>query len=160
MSDSGPILCPNPECREPKGFIDRSTWVVRFRENPIVTFLLDEGPFGMNDLALRDFAPEDREQFAMLIGYSVSGFSELSYVSDRSYRMAVQAAEVLTANQEGNMKPQDHKHWPNLNEQERESVQDLAKNTARTLGVTEANSIGYAMVSLLADSHESRGIGQ
>ncbi len=25
MSDSGPILCPNPECREPKGFIDRST---------------------------------------------------------------------------------------------------------------------------------------
>ncbi len=115
-------------------------------------------PVGLDDHGVVRF--RDREQFAMLIGYSVSGFSELSYVSDRSYRMAVQAAEVLTANQEGNMKPQDHKHWPNLNEQERESVQDLAKNTARTLGVTEADSIGYAMVSVLADSHESRGIGQ
>jgi hypothetical protein len=44
----------------------------------------------MNDLALMPFSNEDREQFAQLIGYSVSGFGELPYAS----AMAVMAADV------------------------------------------------------------------
>ena len=39
----------------------------------------------MNELACMDFSQEDSEQFAQLIGYSVSGFSELSYVSNDTY---------------------------------------------------------------------------
>ena len=54
--------------------------VLRFKENAIVKFLLDEGPLDMNALARMPFSAEDREQFAQLIGYSVVGFYDLSYV--------------------------------------------------------------------------------
>ncbi len=67
----------------------------RFVENPIVRYLLDAGPFDMNDLAIRfhgDEHREDAEQFAQLIGYSLGGFSELSYVSDEAYKAAYKAA--------------------------------------------------------------------
>lgn len=51
----------------------------RFKENAIVRFLLDDGPNDMNRLARMPFSAEDRRQFAQLIGYSVSGYEELSY---------------------------------------------------------------------------------
>lgn len=62
--------------------------VVRFKANAIVQHLLDAGPFDMNALARMDFTDEDRAHFAQLIGYSLSGFSELSYVSDDTYAAA------------------------------------------------------------------------
>ena len=62
--------------------------VKRFKANAIVRFLLDAGPFDMNQLALMKFSREDREQFAQLIGYSVTGFGELQYVSDEAYKKA------------------------------------------------------------------------
>lgn len=55
----------------------------RFKANAIVRFLLDDGPNDLNRLARIPFSDEDREQLAQLIGYSVSGFAELSYASDR-----------------------------------------------------------------------------
>ncbi len=61
---------------------------LRFKRNAIVRYLLDEGPFDMNKLTLLPFSQEDREQFAQLIGYSLSGFGELSYVSDETYDRA------------------------------------------------------------------------
>ena len=66
--------------------------VMRFKENKIVRFLLDAGQFDMNQLAMMEFSNDDREQFAQLIGYSLSGFSELSYVSDETY----EAADLLS----------------------------------------------------------------
>lgn len=60
----------------------------RFVSNQIVEYLLDNGGIDMNDLALIDFDDEDREQFAQLIGYSVSGYISLSYVSDDSAAQA------------------------------------------------------------------------
>ena len=60
----------------------------RFKQNAIVRFLLDAGPFDMNALAHMPFDAADREQFAQLIGYSVSGYGDLSYVSDESYEAA------------------------------------------------------------------------
>lgn len=69
--------------------------VIRFRRNAIVAFLLDAGPYDMNKLAMMPFSNEDREQFAMLIGYSVSGFGDLPYVSDETYAQAKAAAERL-----------------------------------------------------------------
>ncbi len=62
--------------------------VLRFKKNSIVVFLLDNGGFDLNKLARMDFSKEDREQFAQLIGYSLSGFGELSYVSDETYSAA------------------------------------------------------------------------
>jgi hypothetical protein len=48
----------------------------------------------MNHLAEMDFSAEDREQFAQLIGYSLSGFGELDYVSDATYDAAVRMHEA------------------------------------------------------------------
>ncbi len=62
--------------------------VVRFKQNAIVRFLLDDGPFDLNQLAAMSFADEDREQFAQLIGYSLCGFGELSYATNKTYEAA------------------------------------------------------------------------
>lgn len=66
--------------------------VMRFKPNAIVQFLLDNGPFDMNALARLPFSAEDRMQFAQLIGYSVCGYGDLSYVSDESCDEADAAA--------------------------------------------------------------------
>lgn len=62
--------------------------VSRFKQNAIVRFLLDHGPFDMNQIGAMEFSAEDREQFAQLIGYSLSGFGDLDYVSDATYEIA------------------------------------------------------------------------
>lgn len=68
--------------------------VVRFKKNAVVRYLLDEGGITLNDLATRiEFSREDREQFAQLLGYSVSGFGELSYASPET----VAAADLIAA---------------------------------------------------------------
>lgn len=68
---------------------------LRFKHNRIVAFLLDAGPFDMNQLAVMDFSREDREQFAQLIGYSLGGFSELSYVRNKTYKRAAESAPAV-----------------------------------------------------------------
>ena len=62
--------------------------VIRFRKNTIVCFLLENGPWDLNKLARIPFSNEDRQQFAQLIGYSLSGYGELPYVDDEAYEMA------------------------------------------------------------------------
>lgn len=74
--------------------------VVRFKRNNMVNHLYKWAAargMGMNKLACLDFTPEDRMQFAQLIGYSVSGYGSLSYVTDESYRAAAAQAEALLA---------------------------------------------------------------
>lgn len=74
-------------------YLDEGT--PRFKENAIVKFLLEDGPNDMNRLARIPFTGEDREQFAQLIGYSVSGFGELPYVSEDAYDAAMVEARKL-----------------------------------------------------------------
>ena len=62
--------------------------VIRFHPNAVVQHLLDHGGLSLNDLAEVDLPREDMEQFAQLIGYSLSGFGDLSYVSDDTYEAA------------------------------------------------------------------------
>lgn len=69
--------------------------VIRFKANAIVRYLLDTGPFDMNYLAMIPFSTEDRVQFAQLIGYSVSGFGDLSYVDQVTIDKADQLVEEL-----------------------------------------------------------------
>jgi hypothetical protein len=61
----------------------------RFVRNRIVEKLLEVAPIDLNDIACMDFTSNEREQFAQLIGYSVSGFGELSYTSNESYETAI-----------------------------------------------------------------------
>jgi hypothetical protein len=66
------------------------------------------GKINLNTIAGEEFPDEDREQFAQLIGYSLSGFGGLSYVSDVTYYraetirendMTQQDAEILALKQ-------------------------------------------------------------
>lgn len=57
----------------------------RFKANKVVRHLLVHGGISLNDLAMVEFTCEDQEQFAQLIGYSVGGFGELSYVREETY---------------------------------------------------------------------------
>jgi hypothetical protein len=59
--------------------------VLRFKPNTIVDFLAKDR---LNELAAMDFPREDWEQLAQLIGYSLSGFGDLSYVKDFTYNTA------------------------------------------------------------------------
>ena len=61
---------------------------LRFKQNKIVRFLKDTSQYDLNKLAVMPFDQEDWEQFAQLIGYSLDGFSELSYVSDETFKRA------------------------------------------------------------------------
>ena len=60
----------------------------RFKPNKIVQYLLDNGGLDLNDIAVAPFENEEHEQFAQLIGYSLSGFGSLSYTSDETYNTA------------------------------------------------------------------------
>lgn len=86
MNDKHPIQPLNKD----------SHGVMRFKENEIVRYLLEAGPFDLNQLALMNFSAEDHEQLAQLIGYSLSGFGDLSYVSDETYN----AAELMAKGQD------------------------------------------------------------
>lgn len=68
----------------------------RFKENKIVRFLLDNNEkIDLNYLARQHFDDNEWSQFAQLIGYSFSGWSELSYVSDDEYDRAAELNEKL-----------------------------------------------------------------
>ena len=74
--------------------------VVRFRENKIVRHLLDHSQskgYGLNQLAIiRElFSADDWEQFYQLIGYSVSGYGDLSMVRPKSVAKADEEASKL-----------------------------------------------------------------
>lgn len=65
-----------------------SKGVLRFKKNKIVEKLLDDGPFDLNDIAYWDVSVDDRRQFAQLIGYSLSGFGDLSCCDNETYEAA------------------------------------------------------------------------
>ncbi len=74
--------------------------IIRFKENAIVRYLLDQGIFSLNHLAICGFSEEDHEHFAQLTGYSVSGFSGLSYASDKVVEKADKQAEQMRKDRE------------------------------------------------------------
>lgn len=60
----------------------------RFVKNEIIDWLFNQGLLDLNKIATLPFPNEDREQLAQLLGYSLGGYSSLSYVSDSSYMAA------------------------------------------------------------------------
>jgi hypothetical protein len=79
--------------KQPIQPIDTSeSGTLRFHPNRIVRYLLDNGGIDLNAIAKLQFPREDRVQFAQLIGYSLSGFGELSYVDQADYDTAQELA--------------------------------------------------------------------
>lgn len=62
--------------------------VARFRRNKIIDWLYRQGKIDLNEIATKQFPAEDQMQFAQLIGYSVSGYGDLSYASRKSIAKA------------------------------------------------------------------------
>lgn len=78
--------------------------VIRFKENRIVSAFLDNSRrhgYGLNEAARDDYTPEERMQVAQLIGYSVSGYGSLSFVTDESCEEADRHAAAIRARDEG-----------------------------------------------------------
>lgn len=74
--------------------------VVRFQGNAVVRQLLDQSSargFDLNNLSIacQDAPQADWEQFAQLIGYSVSGFGDLSYASPETIDKADRKVDRL-----------------------------------------------------------------
>ena len=70
---------------------------IRFKVNAIVQYMLAYGNIDLNKIATLSFTTEDRMQFAQLIGYSVGGYSELSYVTQKSAAQAARRAHAALA---------------------------------------------------------------
>lgn len=84
MSESKKIHPAQPLALDKNG-------TLRFVSNAIVRDMLDFSTplgFSMNTIAMKNYSREDRVQFAQLIGYSLGGFGDLSYVSDVDYNTA------------------------------------------------------------------------
>lgn len=74
--------------------------IIRFQRNAIVSDLLDfaqDRGFGLNEMARGGYSRQDQEQFAQLIGYSVSGFGELHYARPRIVAAADMEAARMNA---------------------------------------------------------------
>jgi hypothetical protein len=69
--------------------------VALFQWNKIVQHLFNVGPYTIKDIARMDFPNEDREQFAQLLGMSISDYVELPFVSERSSHEAQLAEDEL-----------------------------------------------------------------
>lgn len=70
----------------------------RFLKNEIVEDLVEHASktgLSLNEIAYRGYGDNDQRQLAQLIGYSVSGYGELSYVSDESYQQAAALSDKL-----------------------------------------------------------------
>jgi hypothetical protein len=64
------------------------TGTVRFLENVLVKYLIENGSITLDDLDNVECPQEDREQLAQLIGYSLRGFGTLPYVTDETHDVA------------------------------------------------------------------------
>jgi len=73
--------------------------VPRFKANAIVKWLFDTDKINLNEIVYKEgFSPEDLAQFWQLLGYSVSGYGDLSFIpqeiTDEADRIA---AELVAA---------------------------------------------------------------
>ena len=69
--------------------------IARFQQNKIIRWLCDSGKLDLNEIASMPFDEDDFMQIAMLLGYSVSGFGDLSYADPEFVARADQIVERL-----------------------------------------------------------------
>ncbi len=74
--------------------------VIRFKQNAIIAWLFETGKLNLNEIAIMTsrgmFPVEDEVQIAQLLGYSVSGFGDLSYVPSEVVAEADAQADKLS----------------------------------------------------------------
>lgn len=98
---------------------------LRFQRNEVVRYLLDHGGIDLNQLALIGFPQADQEQFAQLIGYSLSGFGELDYASKETCDLAEEMASNLAVSEDGDESAMRASYWENKYIEAREKLREL-----------------------------------
>jgi len=68
---------------------------VKFKQNAIVRFLLDAGPFDLNQISMMPFPNEDYTHLMQLIGYTTSGYGELGSSPKELVRKADKIADDI-----------------------------------------------------------------
>lgn len=87
--------------RQPIGYA--ADGVIRFKKNAIIDWMLEQGRLGARfDLNMivsmfntKIFPVEDLVQLDQLIGYSVSGFGDLSYIPEQEVSECDKIAEAI-----------------------------------------------------------------
>jgi len=94
-----PITEPSQELHPMQQVILDPEGTARFRENPIIRDLLNQGQkhgFDLNHIVGRGgYRLPDLLQFYQLIGYSVDGYGDLSGIPEESVGAAYRAAKLL-----------------------------------------------------------------
>jgi len=72
----------------------------RFKPNKIIEWLFGQGLLDLNKIAIAaqdkpGFSKGDRMQLAQLLGYSVSGFGDLSYADKKVVKEADKQVDIL-----------------------------------------------------------------
>lgn len=79
--------------------------VVRFQSNRIIEDLFNAGKIDLNEIAIFSargaYTDAEQMQLAQLIGYSVSGFGDLSYADRDVLRRADRKAKMLSKKEPG-----------------------------------------------------------
>ena len=68
--------------------------VVRFKANAIVRWLIDTNKTNLNEIAMHGFDTDDMVQFWQQLGYSVSGYGDLSFIPKDVIRRADKKAAL------------------------------------------------------------------
>ncbi len=95
------ILAGEEEPMQPVGVDPHG--VHRFLENRIVRDLLERSKqrgHGLNEIACGNYSDAEHRQLAQLIGYSVGGYLDLSYVNNASAEEALRRDDKLTCERE------------------------------------------------------------
>ena len=83
---------------------DETGKVIRFKKNKIVDWLLETGKFNLNDIMKMVgsgvFNEDDYTQLMQLVGYSVSGYGELSTSPEEYVKKADEIADALSKERE------------------------------------------------------------
>ena len=69
--------------------------VIRFKRNKIIDWLFETGKLDLNEIAKMNFSKDDQMQLAQLLGYSVRGYGDLSYVRKDNLIEVDYQAELL-----------------------------------------------------------------
>lgn len=96
------------QSRNPLQPVELVDGVMRFKRNKIVDRLVDIAQrhgYSLNEIVTDYYegvySQDDMEQLAQLIGYSICGFHEISYVSDETAQLASIVAKTISPDSGG-----------------------------------------------------------
>ena len=72
--------------------------VIRFKQNAVIRWLFEQGHLNLNRIPVDELPLEDVEEFWQMLGYSVSGYGELSFIRPETVAEADEVAEVILRN--------------------------------------------------------------